>query len=614
MTDIIRIRGNVIDTAGRSEREALVSNQYGGRIPAEAKAWARYGSHQAAALVEADLKLKAARQEVRNSVDAVRRIEAKGSSEAESAKAVERINVDLSGYYLPAYRLAQAHLLACEAAYQAFIAGTRAATAQPQAANAGASDVASRLLGMPAGKKGLPKDALAAIAKCEWPLTGERGVVATVEALVAKGWVRGPLEVSIGQVVAKAAGHKDHRTYSAMVEGLEALIAWTASESRFRPLATRLVHAVLDRSTVDGAAPRFLTRDGKTATLVPQDMAAAYVEGLIERLPPGSPEALTAASGLRSLAWCSWIDSGNDTTYLLGDAKTRAAFDLLASVHADPSRVLVSGGRELAGFTASGETFIHPVHSANHDGDDNAIARSFGSPVATGKFRSKAVLTHGGEILSLSENRDVHYLEAFAPNGSLARRVTLPRPIHHVGRGAPALTKDGRIVYASTDGKSRDVLVSLNPRFNGNDPKRADNLDRVTAQPPAGFKLEGVAVEFDHVFVLQHHDGKNQRRIVRYDLPSLNNPVDRAILPELSDTRSRNIALIGPYIVVHGGKTIRVLQRMGDTAVPVREIPFKGLQAFRPRSGGGADVVLEGANHEHVLVRLSSAEVATLLG
>jgi hypothetical protein len=128
MGDIIRVRNSLIDTSGRSQREYDVSVGYDSRIPQRAKDWARYGSDQAADLVNADARLTAARRSARDWIQTVRKwAVAEGYSPEARAQRVAETKADLFGYYFPAYRQAVAHAVACEAAYQAFLAGQKAA-------------------------------------------------------------------------------------------------------------------------------------------------------------------------------------------------------------------------------------------------------------------------------------------------------------------------------------------------------------------------------------------------------------------------------------------------------------------------------------------------------
>lgn len=124
---LIKVRSSVIDTSGEGDRQNLISMQYDGRIPQAEQDWARYGSHQAVALVHADLAVRGALEQARKSVSTARSWlkTDKYAPEVKQAKFAEHCGE--TRRYLEHWVKCEAHAVKVEAAYQAFIAGAKAA-------------------------------------------------------------------------------------------------------------------------------------------------------------------------------------------------------------------------------------------------------------------------------------------------------------------------------------------------------------------------------------------------------------------------------------------------------------------------------------------------------
>lgn len=130
--DVRHIRKSVVTNEGESARQNLLEMQYDGRIPAEARAVARWGSFEAAQLVGADDMVRARRHTVREAIGMLRSWMAGPKGYArdviDERIAMHRTNV---GSMLGNYRSAQDYLIRCEAAYQAMLAGADATRERP---------------------------------------------------------------------------------------------------------------------------------------------------------------------------------------------------------------------------------------------------------------------------------------------------------------------------------------------------------------------------------------------------------------------------------------------------------------------------------------------------
>ncbi len=123
----IKVRSSVIDTSGEGDRQNFISMRYDGRIPQAEQDWARYGSHEAVALVHADLAVRTAFDMARKSVRTSRAwLETdKYAPEVKQAKFAEHRAE--TRRYLEHWVKCEAYAVKVEAAYQAFIAGAKAA-------------------------------------------------------------------------------------------------------------------------------------------------------------------------------------------------------------------------------------------------------------------------------------------------------------------------------------------------------------------------------------------------------------------------------------------------------------------------------------------------------
>lgn len=125
---IIRIGNSVIDTKGERERLNALELQYDGRIPDEAIKVAKYGSYQAAALVDADAAVKSALEQVNAAkarVASWEKADPKRYAPETIRECIARNSRDVTSM-LAYHEACLAHRVACESAYQAMLAGVDA--------------------------------------------------------------------------------------------------------------------------------------------------------------------------------------------------------------------------------------------------------------------------------------------------------------------------------------------------------------------------------------------------------------------------------------------------------------------------------------------------------
>ncbi|MBC7794876.1 MAG: hypothetical protein H7Z43_14320 [Clostridia bacterium] len=444
----------------------------------------------------------------------------------------------------------------------------------------------------PPSKNGLPKAAVALVESGAWALSGDDGVVATMEKLVERGWERAPLEASITQA---AVG-----TLFEFADPLKPVTDLREVVLQRNAFAKALVFSIVDQVVPTGVkAPYLYTKSGQE--LIPVTLTTEYVEALAARTTDEASRAKVAC-GLERLGWNGLIDRTAYVDFLRTDPKVSATADWLAGIALDDARVIYRDTR-LTGLIEVGGAHYAPSGTAR--GDTNAILRieaGISTPViTTGKWLAKSLQARGAEIFALSVNNDVCYLEVFdRDSGSLQRRVRLPPPINHVNGYSTALTDDGHFLYGSSNKNSHDVLALVDPSFDGEDPQRAENMLRVTAQAPKGFKIKGVTVDGGHAFVAMMHDAKHELRIVRYNLPTLRNPTDVIAhpMPQLGRFGGGEICMNASHIIISGGAVLHVFERDGGTARLTRSIPSARLCAIRFSVDGSANAVFANNNPE----------------
>ncbi len=504
---------------------------------------------------------------------------------------------------------------------EVLIAGSEAALAgvRKAAPKAGKADTPAEALFAAAASGKVPKAVLAPIASGAWSLGGKGGVLEVFAAAVAEhGWDAKALAAALAPAFIKATDAREPARYQKAFKELELAAKQDAAASR--PLLVAIIHAYMDRSTRQGLQPTLQREpylDRKVPPFVPARFGAAYVAELARAVPPRGEDGMRAAAGVWWLANYNWLPEDQLAAYLESDPAIAAGSRRAGAIRA--AEPLVAAKHSLAGFALDGDVLYAPAPDGVLRVGADGAARKVAD---TGKFAPRAIAATPDELVVLSINRDVGYLDVLdKATGESRRRLTLPRPIHHIGEPACALTKDGWLVYGSSDNKRRDMLVAVDPRFDGKDPKRADKLGRHVVEPPVGFKLKGLAVEGDFVYAAMAHDGKKQFTIMRYRLPELDEPTELLAAPLpiagyhfLIDT----LAVTRDRMILGGSDVVYVFARRAAGLEPLRVVPLTGLEDIRARPDGGADVVLDAGKGPNsratVLHRLSKQDVAEVFG
>jgi hypothetical protein len=413
-----------------------------------------------------------------------------------------------------------------------------------------------------------------------------------------------PLYRAIGSQVVKMLASRNHTSQPVKVEQLATLVQQHPKDEVLRSCFV----ALMDRSTLEGKEPPYppLAAWDSRKPVIPNSIWKPYVARLAEAHPSASEQGAKVAAGLAKLEQLRFLPASAIDDYLHSDPKIAAAEERFALRKREP---FLKGG---SGSAIDGETRFVPRAGGHQSTSTIALVDARGGETtfaSTGKFAPYALALRGGEVLAIENNNNVAYLEVYGRgDGRSLRRTVLPRPVHHVSSHSIAVSDQGRLVYASSDSKSRDLLVSMDPDFDPKDPKRAENLVRDTVLAPSGYKFKAVAVEGDYAFAALVHDGKRSLKIMRYRLPNLSAETELlGHAPIAGYPWVQQMMLIGDRIVVASHSSLLVLDRRGDQVKLAGSLPFESIDDLRLRNDGGADMVVSGN-----LIALSADDVRVL--